>query len=551
MLNIVVLSIAQFVTLLVVYAIVKQIRPSAQWWSAFSKLGRNNITAILICGGVTLVLSVGISLIRWPVPSVHDEFSYLLAADTFASQRLSNPTHPLWQHFETFHVIHQPTYASKYPPAQGLLLAVGQRLGHPVVGIWIGNTLAVMCSCWMMQAWLPGRWALLGGLLVAFHPTVQLIWGQGFMGPAAAIAGGALVLGAFPRIGNKPRPVTALVLAIGLTLLANSRPFEGLVLSLPVAVSLLMGWFRSGARNWLKVVGNVVVPVVAVLTVAAAAMGYYNRVVTHDAVKMPYQVHEETYGVSPLFIWKPLRRSPEFRHTVMRDFQLGWALDAYRKQSDPAGFVAMKSDMVMRVWYYIVGPALTVPLVFCFPSMRQRRFAFLLSVILLVLFAAVLVPWTMPHYLGPALPAVLVLLILGLRHLRTWKREGRPVGRFLFCAILFAYLLVFFVGAAWHVYAGGNGWQYDRARIVDQLGQSSGRHLVVVRYRPTHHPISEWVYNDADIDSAKIVWAREMGPNDNIRLLEYFHDRRIWFLDADVRTPQLVEHLTPSREGNK
>jgi hypothetical protein len=78
-----------------------------------------------------------------------------------------------------------------------------------------------------------------------------------------------------------------------------------------------------------------------------------------------------------------------------------------------------------------------------------------------------------------------------------------------------------------------------RARLRAQLESLAGSQLVLVRYKPDHDPLREWVFNGADIDHAKIVWARDMGAAQNEELLRYYRDRRVWLLDADDVPPKL------------
>lgn len=132
-----------------------------------------------------------------PLPAVHDEFSYLLAADTFAHGRITNPTPHFWEHFETFHVLLQPTYMSKYPPGQGLFLAVGQVLWHPILGVWLSAVLASAACYGMLRVWFSSRsrgWAFVGGTLFALHPLLTR-WGHLYWGGSVAAFGGALLFG--------------------------------------------------------------------------------------------------------------------------------------------------------------------------------------------------------------------------------------------------------------------------------------------------------------------------------------------------------------------
>ena len=81
--------------------------------------------------------------------------------------------------------------------------------------------------------------------------------------------------------------------------------------------------------------------------------------------------------------------------------------------------------------------------------------------------------------------------------------------------------------------------------MLRRLEQLAGRQLVIVRYSPGRDPFEEWVYNDADIDNAKVVWAREMTPAENEELINYFKDRRVWLLQADEKPARLSPYPVP------
>src|SRR6266478_2203902 len=515
---------------------------------SFSRLAKRKTLAIAALFFSVIVLRLAaLPLLPVPVPGIHDEFSYLLMADTFAHGRLADPPHPMWISFETFHVNWVPRYASMYPPGQGFALAIGQLLGHPWIGVLLGD--AAMCAAilWMLQGWFPARWALLGGALAALKFGVASYWMNSYWGGATAAIGGALVLGALARILKRAKIRDALLLGIGVAILANSRPYEGFFFCLPAAACLL--WWLIGktkSRQPLRLrLQNVLAPLVLVLVLTAAFMGYYNWRLTGNPLLLPHVLNTRMYHTTGLFLWDHKKPEMRYRNQQFEDFYNGWERENY--DNTWADVVRVSEEKLIRcgLTYFWFGEILLLPaLPFLF---RDRKMRPLLVTFLLVTAGAFVVIWSNAHYAAPLTCVVFALAVQAIRHLRTQRIGVRPVGIALSRAIVL--LLVFDTGInAARGICDPLLWpcQGDpsRAVIADKLAHTPGKHLIVVRYEQDHNIHDDWVYNGAEIDTAKVLWARELDPEQNAKLFAYFRGRKIWLVTPDSDNTY-VEPYTP------
>ncbi len=324
-----------------------------------SQLARKQALSVAAVGLLGLALRAALlPVLPIPEPIIHDEFGYLLAADTFAHGRLTNPTHPMWIHFETFSIIQKPTYQCFAQPAQGLILALGQVIaGHPFWGVWL--SVGLMCSaiCWMLQGWLPPEWALLGGLLAIIRYGTLTYWADSYWGGAMGAIGGALVLGALPRIRRSPRTRNALLMGLGLTILATSRPYEGLVLSLPVGIAFFT-WLGGKQSPALRVtLRSLVLPLCVVVVMLGIAMSYYCWRVTGNPFQLPYQAERQQYAVAPYMLWQPLRSEPAYHDDLVKRLYAHDEVQGYEFFRSPAGAIAK----LVWTWRFYLGAALSLP----------------------------------------------------------------------------------------------------------------------------------------------------------------------------------------------
>src|ERR1700683_2365397 len=485
-----------------------------------------------------------------PVPTIHDEFSYLLAGDTFAHGRLANPPHPMAVYLDTFHVLQRPTYASMYPPAQGAVLALGELLGHPWVGVVLSMAAMFGAVVWMLQGWFAPKWALLGATLLVLRIGIFPYWMNSYWGGAVAAFGGAILMGALPRLLRWTHWRHAVLLGLGTGILAHSRPFEGAVFCIPVFVVLGAWLLRHQGPPWGVKIRSVIIPLGATLACVAALMFYYNWRVTGHALLLPHALDDRIHLTVSNFIFARPKAPLTYVNHEFEIYYNHWQPNQYHHTWASLRDISLEKASLFQ--YFFLGAGLLLPFMALPWLLLDRRHRLLVVQFVLSALATVTVITYYPHYSAPAVATFVALEVQMLRHLRRWRHAGRPVGVGLTRVVAFLAIAAFPVNVV-HVardpysVAGllyGFAPNTPRDEIGRVLARTPGRHLVIVRYSQEHHPVNrEWVYNAADIDGAKVVWAREIPGISMEPLLTYFKDRRVWLVEPDVSPPQLRPYV--------
>jgi hypothetical protein len=263
------------------------------------------------------------------------------------------------------------------------------------------------------------------------------------------------------------------------------------------------------------------------------------------------------YNPVPYFAWQTVKPVPAYHHEVMRAFYLRLLLDRYRESHTVSGLMSIEVSGLAGSWVFFLGPVLTLPLLLVAATVPYRFSWKDLSGdtrLLLLVCGAVTAGTMLPiffhaHYAAPIACAIYALVLQAMRKIRSGQWRSRSAGVFITRAVpsVCALLLLLRAGAG-PLRLAVPPWcspspTTQRTSILRQLEQYPGLHLVLVRYNPEHEVLSEWVYNAADIDGAKVVWARDMGSARNEELVRYFKDRRVWLVNADDHPPKLAPYL--------
>jgi hypothetical protein len=418
-----------------------------------------------------------------------------------------------------------------------LALAIGWTLfGTPWAGVLLSTAAFCALCYWMLRGWTSPTWAFLGGAIAVFEFGPINQWTNSYWGGAYTAAAGCLVFGALPRLRRQPRTRDAVLLGLGLALHLLSRPFESVLLLVSVLLFLLPD-FRRLARPAL-IAALVCLPAIGVVLAQ-------NKQATGNWLTLPYALSQYQYGVPASFTFQP---HPVPHRDLTREQDLDYKMQRAFRARELDTFSTYFQRLVYRIRYlrFFFYPPLYVALLAFLAGIRDYRRAWIALTLLIFALGANFYPIFLSHYIAAIACLFILISVEGLRILAR-SPAGAAAARILISLCIAQFVV------SYAVYALDQDHNPERRiEINRQLARTPGKLLILVRYWPQHIFQDEWVYNAADIDGARIVWARDLGDTEDQRLLHYYPDRTVLLLEPDARPPRLSRyHPEPPKPPEK
>ena len=321
-----------------------------------------------------------------------------------------------------------------------------------------------------------------------------------------------------------------------------SRPYEFVLLLLIVG----MFWLP---RRALAIAALAWLP-------AAGLTLLQNKQVTGNWTELPYVLSRYQYGIPTTFTIQPV---PVPHQPLTVEQQIDYDAQAETHGNSPETLWTFMTRLAARARFYrffFLAPLYLV-LPFFLPSLWEARFVRVVLAIAVFWIGTTFYPYFYPHYIAAATCLFVLVSVKGLEQLSHLKIRGMDVGEDAARVILLLCLAHFLFWYGVHLSGNRNlelatqsyeswdeintGDPEGRIAINARLAEAQGKQLVFVRYFPQHGP-SEWIQNAADIDRARVVWAIDLGPEEDEKLRHYYPDRTAWLLEPDARPPQLTKY---------
>jgi hypothetical protein len=502
---------------------------------------RATVLAYLLLGLGMPLLDVFLALaLGMPTPVIHDEFSYLFMADTFALGRVVNPEHPLSQFFQTFHIIqHNGIYVSKYFPGIGLQLLIGKLLGHPMIGVWLTIGLFGASLLFFLRHFFSPRVALIVSVICDMQFMVLSYFGHSYWGGSLIALAGVWSLGGAVLAVKSGQLRYSWVSAAGMVICLLTRPFGGFFYLLPLAGWQLLSLLRRFEVFDWRWSWRLIAPMMIGVCCGFLALGIYNQCVTGSWTTLPYKVYEKfyaPYGVLFLGEHATDKDDNSFFESLPQPFRQMRDRYIAEKAERGAHFFLVKLRAACEIITFFLPCVVAWMFIAAFACKAHwKNWLWRLCALTVAMRSApLLLSWssTQPHYSAVWIFPVAVIGAFGLQWLFS-EKFTRPFALIASTASL-AWLVIIYIlsfdshaNLSWKSFTSYQSGLVTRSAVETYLENLPQKSLVFVQYGADHNVDSEWVYNSPQIDAQKIVWAHGLG-DENQRLINYYPNRNVW-----------------------